>query len=152
MPGLIRHRVEAIDDREAVRRGATLFCVAGQYAADDGARAIWGTADRIWEALGDSSDDINWYTKRASMAGVYSATLLYWLGDESEENARTWDFLDARVDDVMNLERVRAQVTGNPVMKLIFAGPNWLAGQVRAPRKGAEGFPGSWTGEDGKTG
>ncbi|MDV7145143.1 COQ9 family protein [Tropicimonas sp. TH_r6] len=138
----IRFRIEAIDDREAVRRGSALFSLP-PYAGD-GARAIWGTADKIWTALGDNADDINWYTKRASLAGVYSSTILYWLGDESNEAERTWAFLDARVDDVMNLERVRAQVTGNPVMKLIFAGPNWLAGQIRAPRKREQGFPGSW--------
>jgi ubiquinone biosynthesis protein COQ9 len=40
------------------------------YAAD-GARAIWGTADAIWTALGDTSEDVNWYTKRATLSGVY---------------------------------------------------------------------------------
>lgn len=139
----IRFRLEAIDDREAVRRGSALFSLPGYVG--DGARAIWGTADAIWTALGDEADDINWYTKRASLAGVFSATVLYWLGDESEDHQKTWDFLDARVDDVLNLERTRARVTGNPVMKLIFAGPNWLASKVRAPRKGGEGLPGSWT-------
>ncbi|RYH08190.1 COQ9 family protein [Tropicimonas sp. IMCC6043] len=140
----IRFRIEAIEDREAARRATTFFALPGN--ALDGARAIWDTADRIWTALGDEADDINWYTKRASLAGVYSATLLYWLGDESEGHARSWEFLDSRVDDVMNLERVRARITGNPVMKLIFAGPNWLAGQVRAPKRGEEAFPGRWPG------
>ncbi len=142
----IRFRIEAIEDREAVRRGSALFSLP-PYAGD-GARAIWGTADKIWNALGDNAEDINWYTKRASLAGVYSSTILYWLGDESENAERTWEFLDARVDDVMNLERVRARVTGNPVMKLIFAGPNWLAGQIRAPRKRGEGFPGRWSDDE----
>lgn len=141
----IRFRIEAIEDREAARRGMALFALPG-YAAD-GARAIWGTADRIWNALGDEADDINWYTKRASLAGVYSAALLYWLGDESEETARTWEFLDSRVDDAMNLERFRARITGNPILKLIFAGPNWLAEQVRAPGKTGERLPGRWTGD-----
>ncbi|SDI85927.1 COQ9 family protein [Aliiruegeria lutimaris] len=144
----ILYRIEAIDDKEAVRRGSALFALPGN--AGDGARAIWGTADKIWNALGDNTDDVNWYTKRASLAGVYSATVLYWLGDESENCERTWEFLHSRVDDVMNLERVRAQVTGNPLMKLIFAGPNWLASQIRPPRKQDDGFPGSWTDETGK--
>lgn len=146
----IRFRIEAIDDREAVRRGSALFSLP-PYAGD-GARAIWGTADKIWNALGDNADDVNWYTKRASLAGVYSATALYWLGDVSEENERTWEFLASRVDDVLNLERVRAQVTGNPVMKIIFAGPNWLAGQIRAPKKDMPGFPGSWSDDESTAG
>ncbi|PRY24497.1 ubiquinone biosynthesis protein COQ9 [Aliiruegeria haliotis] len=137
----IRYRIEAIDDKEAVRRGSALFSLPGNAA--DGARAIWGTADRIWTALGDHSDDINWYTKRASLAGVYGSTVLFWLGDDSENCAATWEFMDRRVADVLNLEKVRAQVTGNPVLKRVFAGPNWLAGRIRAPGK-TRGFPGSW--------
>jgi ubiquinone biosynthesis protein COQ9 len=54
----VRLRIEAITDKEAVRRGSALFALP-QHAAD-GAKAIWGTADAIWEALGDASDDYNW--------------------------------------------------------------------------------------------
>ena len=95
----VRLRLEAVEDREAVRRGATLFALP-VYAAD-GARAVWGTADRIWTALGDTSRDLNWYTKRATLSAVYSATVLYWLGDESQDNEATWAFLDRRIEDVM---------------------------------------------------
>ena len=73
----VRFRIEAVTDKEAVRRGTTLFALP-MYAGD-GARLIWGTADKIWTALGDTSDDVNWYTKRATLSGVYSATVLYWL-------------------------------------------------------------------------
>lgn len=144
----VRLRIEAIDDREAVRRGTTLLTLP-QYAAD-GARAIWGTADRIWTALGDNSDDINWYSKRASLAAVYSSTVLFWLGDDSPDHEATWAFLDRRVDDVLRVEKVRARVTGNPVLKRLFAGPNWLIGRVRAP--GAvdvpDNLPGRWSAPD----
>jgi ubiquinone biosynthesis protein COQ9 len=34
---------------------------------------VWGTADLIWTALGDTADDLNWYSKRAILSGVYSA-------------------------------------------------------------------------------
>ena len=40
--------------------------------------------DDVWAAVGDTSTDISWYTKRAMLAGVYSATELYMLtGDVS---------------------------------------------------------------------
>lgn len=129
----VRHRLEAAEDRELVRRGTTLFSLP-QYTAD-GARALWGTADLIWETLGDSSDDINWYTKRATLSAVYASTVLYWLGDESEQSAATWAFLDRRIDDVMQVEKVKAQVNDNPVLKRVFAGPLWLMGQVKAPSR-----------------
>jgi ubiquinone biosynthesis protein COQ9 len=127
----VRFRIEAAQDREVVRRASSLFALPN-YSAD-GARALWGTADKIWTALGDRSDDINWYTKRATLSGVYAATVLYWLGDESEGHAATWAFLDRRIGDVMQIEKARAQVRDNPVLKRVFAGPLWLAGQVKPP-------------------
>lgn len=140
----VRFRLEAVGDKEVVRRGSTLFALP-MYAAD-GAKAIWGTADAIWTALGDTSEDVNWYTKRATLSGVYSATVLYWLGDTSEDHAETWAFLDRRIENVMQIEKLKAQVNNNPLLSKVMAGPNWLLGHVKAPsRLPTEGLPGRWT-------
>lgn len=139
----VRLRLEVVEDREAVRRGTTLFALP-MYAAD-GAKAIWGTADRIWTALGDTSDDINWYTKRATLSGVYSATLLYWLGDDSLDNQATWDFLDRRIKDVMQIEKVKSQVRDNAFLSKVLAGPVWVLSKVRAPETRDPDLPGRWT-------
>ena len=129
----VRFRIEAITDKEAVRRGTALFSLP-QHAAD-GAKAIWGTADAIWEALGDTADDYNWYTKRATLSGVYGATVLYWLGDESPENRDTWAFLDRRIEDVMRIEKVKAEMRKNPVLSRLAAGPEWVLSRIRPPAK-----------------
>lgn len=139
----VRFRLEAIEDREAVRRGTTLFALP-QHAAD-GARALWETADHIWTALGDTSEDINWYTKRATLSGVHASTVLFWLGDDSPDHQATWEFLDRRIDDVMTIEKMKAAVNKNPVLRGLMAGPNWLLGHVRAPARAPRtGMPGSW--------
>jgi ubiquinone biosynthesis protein COQ9 len=139
----VRCRIEAVTDKEAVRRGTTLFALP-MHAAD-GARAIWGTADKIWTTLGDTSDDVNWYTKRATLSGVYSATVLYWLGDDSIDNQATWAFLDRRIDDVMQIEKVKAQVRDNKALSALMAGPNWLLGHIKAPQRATNvDMPGSW--------
>tara|TARA_R110000787_G_scaffold88799_3_gene188255 strand:- start:1260 stop:1958 length:699 start_codon:yes stop_codon:yes gene_type:complete len=140
----VRLRLEVVEDKETVRRGTALFALP-VYAAD-GAKAIWGTADAIWSALGDTSEDVNWYTKRATLSGVYSATVLYWLGDTSEDHADTWAFLDRRIDDVMQIEKLKAQVNNSPVLSKLMAGPNWLLSHVKAPQRlpGA-GLPGRWS-------
>ncbi len=127
----VRFRLEAVEDKELVRRGTTLFSLP--HHAADGAKAIWGTADAIWTALGDSSEDVNWYSKRATLSGVYSATVLFWLGDDSLEHQATWDFLERRIEDVMRFEKVKAEVQKNPLLKPFLAGPNWLASQIRKP-------------------
>ena len=140
----VRFRLEAVDNKEAVRRATTLFSLP--LHATDGARAIWGTADKIWTALGDTSDDVNWYTKRATLSGVYGATVLYWLGDNSADHTDTWAFLDRRIDDVMQIEKVKAQVRKNPVLSRLMAGPDWVLSHVKAPRRMPDvNLPGSWT-------
>ena len=129
----VRFRLEAVDDKEAVRRGVTLFALP--HLAADGAKAIWGTADLIWDALGDTSEDYNWYTKRATLSGVYSSVVLFWLGDDSTNHQATWDFLDRRIENVMQFEKLKAQVNENPLLKPFMAGPNWLLDQIKAPVK-----------------
>ncbi len=136
----VRFRLEAVADKEAVRRGVTLFALP-MHAAD-GAKAIWGTCDQIWDALGDSSDDVNWYTKRATLSAVYSSTLLFWLGDDSPDHQRTWEFLDRRIEGVMQFEKLKAQINDNPVFKPFLAVPNWLAGQIKPPLKMRADLPG----------
>lgn len=139
----VRFRLESVDDKEAVRRGTTLFSLP--HHAPEGARLIWNTCDAIWTALGDTSDDINWYTKRATLAGVYSSTVLFWLGDDSLENQATWEFLDRRIDDIMQIEKLKATVRKSRVFSKLLAGPTWLAGQIKAPgRTPPSDLPGSW--------
>lgn len=128
----VRARIEAIPDKELVRRGATLFALP--MHALDGSRAIWGTADAIWTALGDTSRDVNWYTKRATLAGVHAATVLFWLGDDSTGHRATWDFLDRRIEDVMRIEKAKAAVRDNPLAKAFMAGPGKWMEKLRMPR------------------
>jgi len=140
----VRLRLEVIEGREAVRRGATLFALPQN--AFLGAQAMWGTADAIWTALGDTSEDLNWYSKRATLSGVLSATVLYWLGDDSMDQTDTWAFLDRRIDEVMQIEKVKARVNGLPGMKTLMAGPNWLASRIRRPQDLPKDVPGVWQG------
>lgn len=145
----VRYRLEAVEDRELVRRGMTLFSLP-QHAGD-GAQALWRTADRIWTALGDTSDDVNWYTKRATLSGVYGATVLYWLGDDSPGHQATWAFLDRRIEDVMRIEKLKAKVRENRVLSGLMAGPNAILSRVRAPvSTQQEGLPGRWSADPQK--
>ncbi|TMM52880.1 COQ9 family protein [Sulfitobacter sabulilitoris] len=139
----VRIRLDLIADKELARRGSTLFALP--HHAAEGSALIWGTADAIWTALGDTSDDVNWYTKRATLSAVYSATLLYWLGDSSTDNEATWAFLDRRIDNVMQIEKLKAHVRDSPTLSRLMAGPNWLLGHIKAPSKASRsGLPGRW--------
>lgn len=139
----VRFRLEAVEDREMVRRGMALFALP--HHAADGARAIWQTCDHIWTALGDTSDDVNWYTKRATLSGVYGSTVLYWLGDDSQEHSATWEFLDRRIDNVMQIEKTKAKMRENPLLSRVLAGPLDLLSRIRAPQPGPRAdMPGHW--------
>lgn len=142
----VRWRLEGIEDKEAVRRGTTLFALP-QYAGD-GARLVWNTAHVIWDGLGDTATDYNYYTKRATLSGVYASTVLFWLGDESIGHQATWDFLDRRIDNVMQIETIKAQVRKNPVLSRMAAVPEHFLSRIKAPAPMPDAdLPGTWRGE-----
>ena len=92
-------------EREAARRALALLALP--LNAGLGLKLLYKTVDAMWYAAGDTSTDFNFYTKRATLAGVYSSTLLYWLNDRSEGREATWAFLDRRIDDVMKIEDLK---------------------------------------------
>ena len=118
-------------ERDAVRRGVAL-CALPLYAPE-GARALWHTADTIWIALGDASEGQSWYTKRASLSAIYSAALLYWLGDDEPGFARTRAFTRRRIDDLMRFEKTKARVAANPLAAAAMDASKRLMSRVRLP-------------------
>ena len=98
--------VQNSNQREAIRRLIVLQCTP-QHARS-AMLALHRTVDKMWRAAGDKSVDFNFYTKRALLAGVYGATTLFWLNDRSAGFSETWQFLDRRINDVMQLQKVRS--------------------------------------------
>lgn len=141
----LRYRVEAMDDPEAVRKASALFALPNHAA--EGARLIWETADHIWTALGDTSTDLNWYTKRATLSAVWASTVLYWLGDDSLDHADTIAFIDRRIEDVMRFEKVKGQLRKNPLTKPLMDMQESIFGKVRVPNASRfRDLPGRWQG------
>jgi len=106
----IRLRLEAnMRNREAIRTALTTLMLPQNAAL--AARLLYKTVDAIWYALGDRSTDFNFYTKRGLLAGVYGATLFYWLNDKSEGSSATWSFLDRRMDEVMRVPQILGKLT-----------------------------------------
>ncbi|GAB2175491.1 COQ9 family protein [Dongia sp. agr-C8] len=106
----IRLRLEAnFRHREAIRAALTALMMPQNAALS--ARLLYKTVDAIWYAIGDRSTDFNFYTKRGLLAGVYTATLFYWLNDKSEGAAATWTFLDRRIAEVMKVPQMLGKLT-----------------------------------------
>jgi ubiquinone biosynthesis protein COQ9 len=96
--------------REAVRRA--LGVLAQPRHARMAACSLARTVDEIWVLAGDEATDFSRYTKRATLAGVYSATLLFWLRDDSEDGAATAAFLDRRLAGVGRIGKLRGRLEG----------------------------------------
>ena len=105
----VRTRLEAwAPHREAVRRSIAVLSMPQNTGTV--LRCLYDTVDAIWVAAGDSATDWNFYSKRALLASVYSATALYWLDDRSEDAVDSWAFLDRRIDDVMRIPKIGARL------------------------------------------
>ncbi len=88
--------------KDAIRRLLSYLALPGH--APLAARLAWRSCSAMWYASGDRSADWNHYTKRGLLVGVYSSTLLYWMGDDGDETGdypETWAFLDRRISDVL---------------------------------------------------
>lgn len=108
---LIKYRFEqVIPTREALRRAVAIMALPGN--APRASRLSWRTADLIWRLAGDNATDYNHYTKRIIVSGVYAATLMVFLDDESDDFSETWAFLDRRIENVMQFEKAKAKITG----------------------------------------
>lgn len=106
---LIAHRLaDARPHKEAIRRALAVLALPRNLPV--AARCTARTVDAIWHAAGDRAADFSWYTKRATLAAIYTATLLYWLHDVSEDDAATLAFLDHRLAGVGRLGALRKRL------------------------------------------
>lgn len=97
--------------KEAIRRLLSFLALPGNHST--GFKITLKTVDLIWYAAGDTATDFNYYTKRGLLASVYSLTILYWLSDTSQGCNKTELFLSQRLNDVMQIPKLRNRVQKN---------------------------------------
>jgi ubiquinone biosynthesis protein COQ9 len=93
------------EHKEAIRRAIGILALPGNARVAMACTAR--TVDAIWYAAGDRSANFSWYTKRAILTAVYSATLLFWLRDQSPDDEDTLAFLDRRLAGVARIGRLK---------------------------------------------
>lgn len=102
-------RLELLEPwREAVRRALAVLALPqnGPLAL----RLLYETVDGVWYAAGDNATDFSFYTKRATLAAILAATMLYWLDDRSPGAADTRGFLERRLAGVARLGATRRRL------------------------------------------
>ena len=126
---LLVFRLEAQKGREEALRRA-LSVMAMPLNAPAALRMGWHSADAMWRLAGDTATDYNHYTKRATLAAVYAATLAVFVGDDSEGKAETLAFLDRRLAGVARFGKAKAKVADAPHFSFVR-----LAGRLRYPAR-----------------
>jgi ubiquinone biosynthesis protein COQ9 len=94
--------------REAVRRGLSVLAMPQNALL--GLRLLYDTVDAIWHGVGDDSTDFSFYTKRATLAGIYASAVLFWLDDRSPGVADTEAFIERRLADLHRLTGLRERL------------------------------------------
>ena len=105
----------------------------------------WRSADRMWRLAGDTATDLNHYTKRVTLSAVYGSTLSVFVHDDSENFADTRAFLDRRIENVMQFEKLKAGAQKAPGFQALMKGPLKILERISAP-KGAADLPGKMKG------
>ena len=103
-------RLEAIaPNEEAARRAMSRLALPDSFLTGrmSGPGQLWASADMIWRAIGDTSTDANYYSKRTILSAVIGATLPVWLNDADPAKVKAREFLDARIANVMQFEKLK---------------------------------------------
>jgi ubiquinone biosynthesis protein COQ9 len=128
---LIWYRLETMAPaREAARSALSILAMPQNVPL--AMRIAWRSADLMWRLSGDTSTDYNHYSKRLILSGVYGATLLAWLDDQSEGWTETGAFLDRRLAGVMRFEKWKASWSGNELHRPSITR---FLGRLRYPAK-----------------
>lgn len=100
----IMARFAVLEPNKAVMRMAVGYWSAPTRVLQ-GQRVLWRTADRIWEWAGDTATDYNRQTKRALLCSILLGSSMVWLEDTSENHTVTSQFVDRRIENVMEIGR-----------------------------------------------
>lgn len=128
---LVQFRLDAVAGKQEALRRALAIMAMPQNAAQ-ALRMGWSSADAMWRLAGDTATDYNHYTKRMTLGALYASTLAVFAHDESEGFAETRAFLDRRIENVMQFERVKAQLLKPDAERF---SPARLLGRLRYPAR-----------------
>ena len=91
--------------KEAIRSSLSITALPNN--SKKSIKMLYRTCNSIWRISGDNATDFSFYTKRISLAAVYSSTLFFWLNDESIDNENTEQFLDRRLNDISKISKFK---------------------------------------------
>jgi ubiquinone biosynthesis protein COQ9 len=128
---LIATRLEIMaPDKEALRRALTIMAMPQN--AVTAAKLGWRSADRMWRLAGDTATDFNHYSKRMTLSAIYASVLAAFVNDDSDNFTETRGFLDRRIENIMQFEKVKA---GAKARRENLPSLSRLVGRLRYPAR-----------------
>lgn len=76
-------------------------------------KSLANSCDKIWIYAGDKSADFNYYTKRTLLAGIYSATIVYYIKNSEQDTLNEQDlelFISKRIDEILKLGSFKTKI------------------------------------------
>lgn len=126
---LVETRLDLLaTDIEALRRALAVLALPKNLPRPT--KLGWRAADAMWHAAGDAATDFNHYSKRAILGGVYMATIMAMMDDDSEGHADTRAFLGRRIDGIMRFEKFKGRFSHSAPERLSLAR---FLGRLRYP-------------------
>jgi ubiquinone biosynthesis protein COQ9 len=95
--------------RESLRRAQAVHALP--WNIPQSYKLLYGSVDQMWKLAGDHSTDFSFYTKRLTLATLYSSTLLFWLNDNSEHYKDTKEFLKRRLKNIGDFGKWKKNLT-----------------------------------------
>jgi ubiquinone biosynthesis protein COQ9 len=117
-----------LPDKEALRRALAVMALPQNLLRST--RLGWRAADAMWHAAGDIATDFNHYSKRTLLGGVYATTLMAFMDDDSENAADTRAFLARRIENIMQIEKLKGRFSHSAPERLSLAR---FLGRLRYP-------------------
>lgn len=98
--------------REFIRNVISFFLQNSWFAT----KMLYNRVDNIWCGICDTSTDFNYYTKRLTLASIYSSTILYFTDDYSQGFVDTLSFLDRRISNIIAFHEFKKKIK-LPILK-----------------------------------
>ncbi len=124
-------RLSEMEGQEQAARRA-MSRLAMPDALGQGPGQLWQSADMIWRAIGDTSTDGNYYSKRVILSGVIGSSIMAWLTDDTDDKSKARAFLEARIENVMQFEKAKFSLRKQ---REKWPDPAKVAGRLRYGRR-----------------
>lgn len=100
-------------------------------------------ADFIWNEIGDTSTDFNYYTKRLTLGKIIFRSVVIFIKDESKDFSKTKGFIDSEIEKVMKFEKFKARAKtfskhSREAAKTLFINED---GKMKSPKEIIKNLP-----------